>query len=416
MLTQYRDFVQAWRTRDAKKINEGISSLEASLSKLGPAGAYPSPKKRQAEVTYYRLELIWWSWLAYIFAFFVGIFAVATSYRWARGTMLVLLIAAVLLHCADLGLRWYVVGRIPNANMYEAIVFSTGCGALLGLLLEIFIGWRIFGLATAFLGFFSLALPELNVLGITNRIDTMAPILDNIMLRIHTVLIIGSYAVITLAFGVANCHLVVSAFRENSRLAQGTLGAEIGATICLAALKAGFIADPSALTFMATLTACCIAGAMVVIGATSLRFGWNQEPALSIAGATGSGLTSILTGSGAAGTLSYAPRLAERPRKILQEFDLAHRVLLYTAMVALFVGLVLGAVWADYSWGRPWGWDPKEVFALNTWLVYAILIHARFVTKNRGLWTSVLSVVGFAAMQFNWWVVNFYIVGLHSYA
>ena len=50
------------------------------------------------------------------------------------------------------------------------------------------------------------------------------------------------------------------------------------------------------------------------------------------------------------------------------------------------------------------------------WLVYAILIHVRFVTKKRALWTSILSVVGFAAMQFNWWVVNFYIVGLHSYA
>jgi ABC-type transport system involved in cytochrome c biogenesis permease subunit len=96
--------------------------------------------------------------------------------------------------------------------------------------------------------------------------------------------------------------------------------------------------------------------------------------------------------------------------------DRGHMVLLYIMFIALFVGIILGAAWADYSWGRPWGWDPKEVFALNTWLVYTILIHLRFVTKRRGMWTAVLSVCGFTAMMFNWWVVNFHLVGLHSYA
>jgi len=101
---------------------------------------------------------------------------------------------------------------------------------------------------------------------------------------------------------------------------------------------------------------------------------------------------------------------------LLEALDQSHMILLQMATIALFVGLVLGAIWADYSWGRPWGWDPKEVFALVTWLFYAILIHVRFLVRRRALWTAVLSCAGFAAMQFNWWVVNFYIVGLHSYA
>jgi ABC-type transport system involved in cytochrome c biogenesis permease subunit len=63
-----------------------------------------------------------------------------------------------------------------------------------------------------------------------------------------------------------------------------------------------------------------------------------------------------------------------------------------------------------------WGWDPKEVFALNTWLVYAILIHVRLLVRNKGYWTAWLSLAGCGMMAFNWWVVNFYIVGLHSYA
>ncbi|MBK8270946.1 MAG: cytochrome c biogenesis protein CcsA [Planctomycetes bacterium] len=96
--------------------------------------------------------------------------------------------------------------------------------------------------------------------------------------------------------------------------------------------------------------------------------------------------------------------------------DWSHMIILNMVFIMLFVGIILGAVWADYSWGRPWGWDPKEVFALNTLIIYAMLIHIRFVVKNRGLWTAWMSVAGCAMMAFNWCFVNFYIVGLHSYA
>jgi ABC-type transport system involved in cytochrome c biogenesis permease subunit len=100
----------------------------------------------------------------------------------------------------------------------------------------------------------------------------------------------------------------------------------------------------------------------------------------------------------------------------LHNMDWSHLIILNMAFIILFGGVILGAVWADYSWGRPWGWDPKETFAMNTWLIYAVLIHARFIVQRKGLWTAWLSVLGCAMMAFNWFVVNFYIVGLHSYA
>ena len=100
----------------------------------------------------------------------------------------------------------------------------------------------------------------------------------------------------------------------------------------------------------------------------------------------------------------------------LKQIDWCHLIILNLVFVMLFVGTILGAVWADYSWGRPWGWDPKEVFALNTWLVYAVLIHVRFFVANKGVWTAWLSIAGCLMMAFNWWFVNFFIVGLHSYA
>jgi ABC-type transport system involved in cytochrome c biogenesis permease subunit len=88
------------------------------------------------------------------------------------------------------------------------------------------------------------------------------------------------------------------------------------------------------------------------------------------------------------------------------------------AMLVLWVGLVLGAVWAAVSWGRPWGWDPKEVFALLTWVVYIGLVHLRVATppQKRGIATAWVALAAFVVMVFNWYWVNVQLAGLHSYA
>ena len=88
------------------------------------------------------------------------------------------------------------------------------------------------------------------------------------------------------------------------------------------------------------------------------------------------------------------------------------------AMLVLWVGLVLGAVWAAVSWGRPWGWDPKEVFALLTWVVYIGLVHLRVALppRKRGMATAIAAIAAFIVMVFNWYWVNVQLAGLHSYA
>jgi ABC-type transport system involved in cytochrome c biogenesis permease subunit len=88
------------------------------------------------------------------------------------------------------------------------------------------------------------------------------------------------------------------------------------------------------------------------------------------------------------------------------------------AAVVLWVGLCLGAVWAAQSWGRPWGWDPKEVFALLTFVVFVMLVHLRLAVApaQRGMATALVSVSAFVVMAFNWYVVNVVLAGLHSYA
>jgi ABC-type transport system involved in cytochrome c biogenesis permease subunit len=78
--------------------------------------------------------------------------------------------------------------------------------------------------------------------------------------------------------------------------------------------------------------------------------------------------------------------------------------------------LIFGAIWAQSAWGSYWSWDPKETWALITWLVYTAYLHTRFVKRLRGKISAVLAIVGFAFTIFTFFGVNYLLSGLHSYA
>jgi ABC-type transport system involved in cytochrome c biogenesis permease subunit len=78
--------------------------------------------------------------------------------------------------------------------------------------------------------------------------------------------------------------------------------------------------------------------------------------------------------------------------------------------------LIFGAVWAQIAWGAYWSWDPKETWALITWLVYTAYLHTRFVKRLRGKISAILAIVGFAFTMFTFFGVNYLLSGLHSYA
>lgn len=78
--------------------------------------------------------------------------------------------------------------------------------------------------------------------------------------------------------------------------------------------------------------------------------------------------------------------------------------------------ILAGAVWADYAWGRFWGWDPKETWSLVTWVVYAAYLHARVTAGWKGTRAAWLAVLGVVTFWFNFVGVNLLTVGLHSYA
>ncbi len=82
----------------------------------------------------------------------------------------------------------------------------------------------------------------------------------------------------------------------------------------------------------------------------------------------------------------------------------------------LTLGIITGAVWANAAWGTYWSWDPKETWSLVTWLIYAVFLHCRYMRGWAGKRAVWISTVGFTAMVFTYFGVNFLLSGLHSYA
>lgn len=107
-------------------------------------------------------------------------------------------------------------------------------------------------------------------------------------------------------------------------------------------------------------------------------------------------------------------RFSRLPRAQLLD-EIAYRSVI-VGFPLLALGIALGAYWANLAWGRYWAWDPKETSALVTWLIYAGYLHMRGLRGWSDTRSAVLLVVGFLAVLFTYFAVNFWVQGLHSYA
>ncbi|MFK5937412.1 MAG: cytochrome c biogenesis protein CcsA [Sulfurimonas sp.] len=101
----------------------------------------------------------------------------------------------------------------------------------------------------------------------------------------------------------------------------------------------------------------------------------------------------------------------------IKELNAVSEMGLMIGLIMLTVGNFLGGVWANESWGRYWGWDPKETWALVTILVYAVVVHLRFIKSIYSEFNfSVISLISFTSVLMTYFGVNYYLAGMHSYA
>ena len=100
----------------------------------------------------------------------------------------------------------------------------------------------------------------------------------------------------------------------------------------------------------------------------------------------------------------------------IKELSIINEMALWIGLALMTAGTFLGAVWANVSWGRYWGWDPKETWALITMIVYAIVLHLHLVKRWINLWSfNFLSVVAFLSVLMTFFGVNYFLSGMHSY-
>jgi cytochrome c-type biogenesis protein CcsB len=353
---EWRDFVEGWMGGDAARVNASLAALVATLPGVN-ADLYPERGRLAWEHWYFEQNNLTWIWLVYLGS--TAILLIAVVYRWPTALRLGFGVfgLALLLQTFAVGLRWYVAGRWPNSNMFEAVTTAAWFGAVAA------IGFEVWVRRTPLKGFFALgaavscmvALMSAHFLPVylNPNIGNMMPVLHDVWLYIHTNVIIFSYCLI----------------------------------------------------FMAAVTSALYLGHRLLGGL----------PAYARAG--GTGMILATAGGGTTADGGWTERGGHRKGPSFGEvLDGVTMVLMELSFVMLWAGLVMGAIWADHSWGRPWGWDPKEVFALETFVVFLLLVHVRWRVKDKGFWTALLALVGAAVMLFNWIVVNFVITGLHSYA
>ena len=117
------------------------------------------------------------------------------------------------------------------------------------------------------------------------------------------------------------------------------------------------------------------------------------------------------------GALRPGGYLSRLPEPVALE-RVAYRLNAFGFPIWTFAALVAGPIWAEYAWGSYWNWDPKEVWAFITWTIYAAYLHARATAGWKGKAASIIALVGFASLLFNFVGINYFFGGgsLHSYS
>lgn len=346
------------------------------------------------------------NWVVYLLAMVPLLMGVVYRWRGAHVAGMVIFLLAFAFQTAALLLRWYVADRWPNSNMFEAVTTAAwfgGCGAIIMEMIVWRTGMRnLFALGSAAGSMTALMAAHFLPQALNANISNRMPVLDDVWLYIHTNVIIFSYALIFMAAIVAGLYMIYRLIAHLNGFGGTHHYARVGGAGSLIAMGGGAVVSHQA----EGITASRHQG-IEASGADNPSVLSTQHAALG--GPAGHQQSAV-----SRNTEPTPPPTARLT--VGQVFDGATMILMELSFILLWAGIVMGAMWADHSWGRPWGWDPKEVFALNTFIVFAVLVHVRLKVKDKGLWTALLVLAGCVVMLFNWIFINFKISGLHSYA
>jgi ABC-type transport system involved in cytochrome c biogenesis permease subunit len=349
----YAALGKSWRDNQPDRFNEGIRLYRSTLEKT----ATRFLGKTDIEARFNAAEPFYKSIYLYILALFI---AVASWLFWpgtlGRTAFLLITLAFVATTIGFI-VRMWIGGYAPVTNLYSSALFVGWVAGGLCLIVEAIFKNAIGSAAAGMIGFGTLLIAHhLSLSGDT--LEMMRAVLDsNFWLATHVITVTAGYGATFLAGFLAIIYIVLGLLTP---LLSRPMGRKTAAAISVAAIAAGGVG-----------------GALATAAAIKTSQGREENAATT--------LTRMVYG------------------------------IVCFATLFSFVGTILGGIWADQSWGRFWGWDPKENGALIIVIWNAIILHARWggLVKQRGL--MALAVFGNVVTGWSWFGTNLLEVGLHSY-
>ena len=330
--------------------------------------------------------------------------------------------------------RWIAAGHAPVSNLYE---FATFFGiAIIGAFIAIFFIYRlnVLGLFALPIGLLLIAYASM----FPSEITPLIPSLQSNWLHIHVTTAALGQAILAISFIAGLVYLVK--VTDHAKKSATSFWLEV--VMFFVVVTVGFILISSvfgAMGYKAEFEWTDKRGevlkeeyhmpAIVGFHENELLSEGRMEPLADMPNWINALKLNTLIWSSIAGIILYlALRIIFRKRvgQLLQPFarkvnldlmdEVGYRSVLIGFPVFTLGALIFAMIWAQIAWTRFWGWDPKEVWALITWLFYAAFLHLRLSKGWHGEKSAWLAVIGFGIIMFNMIFVNLVIAGLHSYA
>ena len=330
--------------------------------------------------------------------------------------------------------RWIAAGHAPVSNMFE---FTTFFGmALVGAFIVIYFIYR-----TTLLGLFTMPVAILVIAYASmfpREITPLIPALQSYWLHIHVTTAAIGEAILAISFAAGLIYLVKAI--DQSKATKRTFWLEVVMFSLVTVL--GFVAVSSTFSGLgyhekftwvdkhgneANLEYTMPALTGPHEGKLLTKEGFKplvEMPAFINAKKLNTVIWSLMAGLVLYGIIRailrkrIAAALKPLVKNIKLDFvdEISYRSVLIGFPVFTLGALIFAMIWAQMAWSRFWGWDPKEVWALITWLFYAAFMHLRLSKGWHGEKSAWLAVIGFVIIMFNLVAVNLVIAGLHSYA
>ena len=464
-LAAYRELEQAEDHYPGQIPQAAADAMLTSSRKLGESvnpTKYPTVAMIERETHFNAMNPFWQAPIAYgtalvLLAVSLGFTAGRRSFTGLIGQgfypigMLALAIG-IALEIYGFALRVQISGWAPVTNMYETVIWVALVAAVLSFIFELIFRRTysaLAGSAVALLG----TITAVNVPLLDPSIKSLVPVLrSNFWLTIHVLTEVSSYAAFGVAWAlglIAMVYYLTATYRRSPRFAELALPLVPGIPVLAVGRESGAFGTQWATNDLLFYIFAIMGGigGMISLGAilalagelvNRLRFRETVEGEDALArevefspspASPASARPRLPLSNNETPRPRFAPGRSPHPAKLdargraMQETALTIKPLsnfIYRAMqvgvLLIAAGTILGGVWADYSWGRFWGWDPKEVWALITLLVYLVPLHGRFAGWVNTFGLVVASVVCFLSVVMAWYGVNFVLgVGLHSY-